>query len=259
MLSVRGVSKTFVTEKSESVPALKNISFELASGHFLSIVGPTGCGKTTLLRLIAGLESPESGTIIAAGAPVVSPASKVGVVFQQYSLFPWRTVLDNVRFGLEVQGVPAARRNARTRQMLELVGLEDAARSYPYELSGGMQQRAAIARALATDPEMLLMDEPFGALDERTRYYLQDELLAIWTRERKSVVFVTHNIDEAIYLSDRVIIISGQPGEVVRAVDIGLSRPRDRLAREFLDHHLAIREALETTIISKTTKQQEEK
>jgi NitT/TauT family transport system ATP-binding protein len=254
MLSLKNVSKTYVTERLEGVQALNGISFELPPGEFLGVVGPTGCGKTTLLRLIAGLEKADSGEIIMPDTKAMSPAGRCGMVFQQHSLFPWRTVIGNIAFGLEVQGMTKAHRLERAKKMLELVGLNKFARAYPYELSGGMQQRAAIARALAANPETLLMDEPFGALDERTRYYMQNELLAVWSEEKKSVIFVTHNIDEAIYLSDRVIIISGQPGEIVRDMNINLIRPRNRLAKEFLDYHLAIREVLETTIMNQPKK-----
>lgn len=208
--------------------ALHNINLSIEENEFVCFIGPSGCGKTTLLRIIAGLEEPSSGTVTLAGDPIKGPGPERGMVFQEYSLFPWRTVLDNVAFGLELKGVPAAERQARGRQYLKMVGLERFEARYPHELSGGMKQRVAIARALVNDPRALLMDEPFGALDAQTRNIMQSELLRIWEEKRKTVVFVTHSVDEAIYLADRIVIMSARPGRIKDIIEISLPRPRNR-------------------------------
>ncbi len=232
-VEVRGLRKVFVGEGGESVAALADVNLEFAPGSFTTIIGPTGCGKTTLLRIIAGLEKPTAGEVVVSGEVVTRPRRDVGMVFQHYSLFPWRNAADNIGFGLELDGTPPQRRRERVRALLELVGLTEFARLRPYELSGGMQQRVAIARALATNPQVLLLDEPFGSLDERTRHRLGEELLNIWQKTKKTVIFVTHNIDEAIYLGERVVVMVDQPGRVIATVPVQLSRPRDRLAVEF--------------------------
>jgi NitT/TauT family transport system ATP-binding protein len=251
-IKAAGVSKTFVTERKETIKALENITFSQVKSEFLAIVGPTGCGKTTLLRLIAGLDSPTEGEIYVGDHRIRGNSPSIGFVFQQYSLFPWRSVVGNVTFGLEVRGWTQKQRLRKALELLELVGLEKHANAYPYELSGGMQQRVAIARALATDPGTLLMDEPFGALDEKTRHHLQDELTGIWQKQRPSIIFVTHNIDEAIYLGDRIMIMGGQPGTILKEVIMDIPRPRARSAKAFLDYHFMIRDTIENVLEKKT-------
>jgi NitT/TauT family transport system ATP-binding protein len=213
--------------------ALDHISLEVADKEFVCILGPSGCGKTTLLRLIAGLVTARTGSIVLDGEEMRGPSPKIGFVFQEYSLFPWRTVIDNIAFGLEMKGMPKEERYRIAEQYLELVNLTSFKTSYPSELSGGMRQRVAVARALALDPVLLLMDEPFGALDAQTRNMLQKELLEIWEKTRKTIIFITHSVDEAVYLSDRIIVLSPRPGRICKTVPIDLPRPRDRTSVEF--------------------------
>ena len=214
-VSVINVSRTFTKKEDKSeTEALKKVSFDVEDGEFVCLLGPSGCGKTTLLRIIAGLETLTSGEITLNGIPITGPDPKRGMVFQQYSLFPWRTVMDNITFGLEMQGIKKVEARLQVEKYIELVGLEQFKNSYPFELSGGMQQRAAIARALANEPVVLLMDEPFGALDAQTRNILQDELLKIWEQKHVTVLFVTHSVDEAVFLSDRVVAMTSRPGRV---------------------------------------------
>ncbi|MFC4248462.1 ABC transporter ATP-binding protein [Natribaculum luteum] len=224
---VDGVSKHY-SSAQEPVRALEDVSFAVDPGEFVCIVGPSGCGKTTLFRIIAGLESATAGTVSLDGEPVDGPGPELGVVFQEYLLFPWRTVAGNVGFGLEKQALTATERDERVRRLLSLVGLEEFGDSYPKELSGGMKQRVAIARALAVDPELLLMDEPFGAVDAQTREMLQDELLEVWRETGKTILFVTHDVEEAITLADRIVVMDSEPGRVREVVDVGLERPRSR-------------------------------
>jgi NitT/TauT family transport system ATP-binding protein len=224
------------------------MNFTTNEGEFLCIAGPTGCGKTTLLRLIAGLEPPNSGEIKLDDVIVSGLNRETTLVFQQYSLFPWRNVLSNVAFSLEMKNVTRKRRHEQARSYIDRVGLTGFEKAYPYELSGGMQQRVAIARALAHNPRLLLLDEPFGALDERTRHKLQTELLSIWEQEKKNVIFVTHNIDEAIYLGDRILIMRDRPGSIDTEIPVKFPRPRDRRSDDFIDLHLKIREKLERII-----------
>ena len=212
--------------------ALEDISIEVKPAEFLCIIGPSGCGKTTLLRMIAGLDHPSSGEIILDGKEVKGPSPDRGMVFQEFSLFPWRTVLKNVEFGLEIKGVGDKARGEIAEKYIELVGLQGFENHYPYELSGGMKQRVAIARALATEPSILLMDEPFGSVDAQTRNVLQEELLEIWKRTKKTVLFVTHSVDEAVYLADRVAVMSARPGCLVKCLDIDIPRPRKRTSLE---------------------------
>jgi NitT/TauT family transport system ATP-binding protein len=211
---------------SGPVVAIRDITLRVPPGEFLAIVGPSGCGKTTLLRIIAGLDRPDTGTLTLTGQNGAEPSS--AMVFQGRSVFPWMTVRENAEYGLKIQGMPRRERERLTDQLLATVGLSRFARAYPHQLSEGMRQRAAIARALAVDPELLLMDEPFGALDEQTRFLLQDELLRIWEQTNKTIVFVTHSIDEALTLADRVIVLTAHPGTVKAEFPVMLRRPRDQ-------------------------------
>jgi ABC-type nitrate/sulfonate/bicarbonate transport system ATPase subunit len=206
--------------------ALENVTFDVAEREFVSILGPSGSGKTTCLRILAGLTTYDSGTVTVRGQRVLGPGRDRAVVFQAFNLFPWKTVLANAEFGLKMQGVPAAERRERARLFLDLVGLRKFERHYPHQLSGGMQQRVGIARALAADADILLMDEPFASIDAQTRELLQDELLKILERAQKTVVFVTHSIDEAVYLSDRVLVFRPRPGAVAATFDVALPKPR---------------------------------
>ncbi len=215
------------------VEALRRVSFDVEPGEFVTIVGPSGCGKTTLFRIIAGLQTPTDGAVRLDGDPIDGPGPELGIVFQEYHLFPWRTVAGNVGFGLEQTDTSTDQRRERVGELLELVGLEGFADSYPKDLSGGMKQRVALARALAPDPDLLLMDEPFGAVDAQTRTMLQAELLDIWEATGKTVLFVTHDIEEAIKLGDRVVVMDKEPGRVQEVLDIDLERPRSRSDRAF--------------------------
>lgn len=218
---------------TEPVTALTDINLEIRQGEFVSLVGPSGCGKTTLLRTIADLQQPTSGTILVRGQSPreIRMQKKYGIVFQNPVLYDWRTVRRNVCLPMEIAGLPKKYRTRTVTEMLELVGLYNFGKKYPHELSGGMQQRVGIARALAIKPEILLMDEPFSALDEFTKEKLQEDLLTIWTKTEKTIVFVTHNISEAVFLSDRVVVLSPHPGRVSSIVDIDLPRPRTARVR----------------------------
>ncbi|WP_447035115.1 ABC transporter ATP-binding protein [Streptomyces sp. DSM 118878] len=215
-----GVKGRAGARRSGTVTALDGIDLEIADGEFFVLVGPSGCGKSTLLDLLGGLTRPTTGQTLVDGRPVTGPGLDRGIVFQQYALLPWRTAQGNVEFGLEATGVPRRQRAARAREFLDLVGLSGFEDRHPQELSGGMRQRVAIARSLAYDPDILLMDEPFAALDAQTRESLQDELLRIWQRTGKTVVFITHGIDEAVYLGQRVAVMSSRPGRVKQIVPI---------------------------------------
>ncbi len=227
---LRDVSKTFVKRnggaKENRVDALKDVSLEVADQEFVSIVGPSGCGKTTLLRIIDGLIPYDRGEITINGRPVGAPAQDRGMVFQTFGLLPWRTVADNVGIGLEISGMELQKRKPIVQRWIEVVGLAGFESHYPHELSGGMQQRVGLARVLAINPAVILMDEPFGALDAQTRELMQEELLRIWNQEKKTVIFITHSIDEAVYLSDRVIVMSARPGQIAEVLNVRLKRPR---------------------------------
>ncbi len=226
VISLRGVSKTFRRPGAASATeALAGVSFDIGRDRFVSLVGPSGCGKTTLLRLIDGLVAPDAGTVLVNGAPP-APGPGIGFVFQSFRLIPWATVAANVAFALEVAGAPEALRRERTARYLDLVGLNRFAGAYPNELSGGMKQRVALARALATEPDILLMDEPFASIDAQTRELMQYELMRIWAERRAVVVFVTHSVDEAVLLSDRVLLMGPRPGRVLQSFDVPLPRPR---------------------------------
>ncbi len=226
-LVVDRVRMAFPRRRGEPVVALEEISLTVAEEEFLVIVGPSGCGKSTLLRLVAGLNEPTSGRILLDGREIEGPSADRGMVFQSYTLFPWLTVQRNVEFGLSLRGVPAAERRRIAGRFIAEVGLEGFEDAYPEQLSGGMRQRTALARALANDPEILLMDEPFGALDSQTRQLMQELLLRIWEHAHKTVLFITHDIDEAILLADRVLVMTARPGRIKKELAISLPRPRD--------------------------------
>ena len=226
------VGKTFHTKKGD-VKALDDINLEIYDGEFVCLLGPSGCGKTTLLRMIGGLDVPTEGKVEIDGKIVDGPSPKMTMVFQEYSLYPWRSIEENVGFGLEMMGMPKEQRKVEVQKRLDLVGLTEFANSYPYELSGGMRQRAAVARALASDPAVMLMDEPFGALDAQTRNKMQIQLLDIWNSTKKTILFVTHSVDEAVFLSDRILILSPRPGKVHQIYEVNIPRPRDRTSVEF--------------------------
>ena len=223
-IELRGVEKIYQTAQGE-LEALSNINLCVDEGEFLCIIGPSGCGKSTLLRILAGLYQQSAGEVVV-NKNGASNRPTNAVVFQEYAIFPWRTVSDNVAFGLEMRGVPRGECEKRTSAYLSKVGLTQFANHYPYQLSGGMKQRVALARALATDPEILLMDEPFGALDAQTRSVLQEELVRIWEEEKKTVVYITHSIEEAIMLGDRVVLMTARPGKIKSTYEVALPRPR---------------------------------
>ena len=226
LVSIRGVSQRFGVDGT-GVAALDSINLEIPDGQFVAVVGPSGCGKSTLLSLVAGLRLPSSGTVLCDGEPITAPMPrKVGMIFQEANLLPWLTAVDNVAFPLKLRRVAKAERLLTARRMLELTGLAGFEDRLPHQLSGGMKQRVAIARGLVQNPAVLLMDEPFAALDEQTRMVLGDELLRIWSETRKTVLFVTHSLNEAVYLADRVVVLSARPGRVVDDVPVDLPRPR---------------------------------
>jgi len=237
-LEVRDLSKSFRRAKGDPVRVIDGLSFAVADLEFLAIIGPSGCGKSTVLRLIDGLIEPDRGAIYLNGRQVTGSGQGRGMVFQSFDLFPWRTALNNVEFGLELQGIPRAERRAKSREYIALVGLQGFEDAYPHELSGGMQQRIGLARALAIRPEVLLMDEPFGSLDVQTRDLLQDQLLHIWERDKKTAIFVTHSIEEAIYLADRILVFSASPASIELTVSVPFPRPRNedmKTSPEFLE------------------------
>jgi NitT/TauT family transport system ATP-binding protein len=246
-IEARALSKTYVSSRTgEKVQALNNLSFAIGANEFVSIVGPSGCGKSTLLSLVAGFAAPTTGEVLVDGVAVKGPDPQRGVMFQDYALFPWRTVLGNVEFGPMARGVGSAERRALARRHIEMVGLAGFESRFPHELSGGMRQRCALARLLANEPKVWLMDEPLAAVDLQTRYILQDELLRLWGDDadpasRRAVMFVTHGIDEAVYLSDRIIVLGRRPGQIKEVVAIDLPRPRRSVrnsaaAGRFVDH-----------------------
>ncbi|MBW1700244.1 MAG: ABC transporter ATP-binding protein [Deltaproteobacteria bacterium] len=248
MLKIIDVTKTFKKTDGKRVLAISNMNLQIEEKEFVCIVGASGCGKTTTLRLLSGLDIPTKGKILVDGSPINGPSPERGIVFQEYTLFPWRTVLENVTFGLEMKRIGKKERRRTARHYLELVGLEDYAEAYPYELSGGMQQRVAIIRALAANPKVLLMDEPFGALDARTRDFLQNELIRIWTSEQKTILFVTHSINEAIFLADRVVVMKSRPGRIHDIIEIDLPRPRYKTGEVFKDYYTRIHDMLENDL-----------
>jgi ABC-type nitrate/sulfonate/bicarbonate transport system ATPase subunit len=244
-ISLRGVSRTFVNSQGQKIEALRDINFEVEDayspegrdvGELRVLLGPSGCGKSTILRLIAGLDRPDTGAVLVSGKPVTGPGPDRGMVFQKYTSFPWLTVAGNIEYGLRIQGTPKAEREQTVARLVEDVGLSGFEKSYPDTLSGGMQQRLAIARTVAVRPRVVLMDEPFGALDAQTRTAMQALLLKIWDETASTVLFVTHDVEEGIYVGDRLFILSPRPGTIVEDVPIPFGRPRDpgiKQSREF--------------------------
>ena len=225
-VTLEKVGKTYPTQDAGSFVALENVSVDIRSGEFVAVIGVSGCGKSTLLELVAGLQRPTSGMIAFDGVPHQGPHPSASVVFQEDSTFPWRTVAGNIGFGLEMRGVSSKARGDRVQQMVEMVGLRGFERHYPHQLSGGMRQRVAIARTLALDPKILLMDEPFGALDEQTRFVLGEELLRIWRASGCTILFVTHSLHEAVQLADRIVVLTPKPGRIAKIIENDLARPR---------------------------------
>jgi len=253
-IQARNVVLTFRPKNRDPVTALQGLDIEVGHGEFLSVVGPSGCGKSTFLNVLLGLLKPDQGDLQLGGKKITGPGYERAMVFQEFGLLPWRTVLANVELGMELKGMPLSIRRQRSSELINLVGLRGFENHYPHELSGGMKQRVGLARALATDPDVLLMDEPFAALDAQTRDLMQAELLQIWDRTKKTVIFVTHSIEEAAYLSDRVAVITSRPGRAKKVLDIKLPRPRDyemRLSPEFNDIKADIWHSLKEELISK--------
>ena len=237
-VSIQAVSRTFEGRNGQRTQALLPVDFEVRDNDFVTILGPSGCGKSTLLRIVAGLDHATSGRVLLDGVPVEGPGADRGMVFQSYTLFPWLTIEQNIRFGLRERGLPEAQQRERAAYFIAKVGLRGFEQHFPKQLSGGMQQRTAIARALANDPKILLMDEPFGALDNQTRVLMQELLLGIWEAERKTVLFVTHDIDEAIFMANRVAVFSARPGRIKTELAVDLPHPRHytiKTSPEFMD------------------------
>jgi ABC-type nitrate/sulfonate/bicarbonate transport system ATPase subunit len=226
ILKVRGVSRTFESENGAKTVALQATDLDVAENDFITILGPSGCGKSTLLRIVAGLDTQTTGDVLLDGKPIAGPGADRGMVFQSYTLFPWLTILENVCFGLREKGLPAAQQKEIAQSFISKVGLEGFESHFPKQLSGGMQQRTALARALANDPRILLMDEPFGALDHQTRELMQELLLGIWERAQKTVLFVTHDIDEAAFMGSRVVVMSARPGRIKIDKAVPFPHPR---------------------------------
>ncbi len=231
-IQIINVSKVFSAGDRE-VMALAEINLDIKRGEFICLLGPSGCGKSTLLNAVAGFSSPTTGAILVDGKPVQSPGPDRGMVFQEYALFPWMTVEKNIAFGLEIKKLPKAQIKQRVAMLLEMLNLHDFRDRYPKDLSGGMRQRVAIARVLALDSPIMLMDEPFGALDSLTRRNLQDELLRIWTEFKKTIIFVTHSIEESVYLADRIVVMTYRPGKIKKNVRVTMPHPRDPSSAEF--------------------------
>jgi NitT/TauT family transport system ATP-binding protein len=228
------------------IMALKSFTLDVADGEFVCLLGPSGCGKTTVLRIAAGLETKSGGHVFVGGDEISGAGSNRGVVFQEFALFPWRTVRKNIEFGLEVKRMAPGEREAISSKYIDLVNLEGFENAHPQQLSGGMKQRVGIARALANDPSVLLMDEPFGALDAQTRNLMQKELLRIWFATKKTILFVTHSVDEAVFLADRIVVMTARPGKVKEVIPIPVPRPRDRTSPEFISVRGRVLSVLET-------------
>jgi NitT/TauT family transport system ATP-binding protein len=256
-IAIRDIEHVYASDFS-TVAALGSVSLTVGEGEFVALLGPSGCGKSSLLRIVADLLRPTAGTVeIYSSSENGNDRPKTALVFQEYALFPWRTVLENIVFSLEMRGMPGEERAARARKVLGRVGLQSFAGAYPHQLSGGMRQRVGIARALAAEPEVLLMDEPFGALDAQTRTVLQEELLRVWESERKTVLYVTHSIDEAVYMSDRVVLLSARPGRIKAEYTVELPRPRNMEMRGWnsytklsLDIWAALKDEVDRAMVS---------
>jgi NitT/TauT family transport system ATP-binding protein len=244
LIDVEAVSHLYVGTDNRATWALKDVSLQLPKGTFTCLVGPSGCGKTTLLHLVAGFVAPTFGEVRLGGKKITGPGPDRSVVFQEYALFAWFTARQNIEFGPRVGGLGAAERRRRSDQLLAMMGLEKAADKYPHELSGGMRQRVAVARGLATHPDVLLMDEPFAAVDALTRATLQEELLRLWRELNLSIVFVTHNVDEAVFLADRIVVMSAHPGTIKESIAVDLPHPRDRASGAFAQWYSRINESL---------------
>lgn len=265
-ISIQNVQKSFrikrnlnhLKEDSQPLSALQNINLEVQQGEFMVIVGPSGCGKSTLLDLLAGLTKPNSGQILLDGKPISGPNLDRGIVFQQYALFPWKTALGNVEFGLEAKGVGRKERKRIALEFIQLVGLSGFENRYPHELSGGMKQRVAIARSLAYDPEVLLMDEPFAALDAQTRETLQSELLRIWEATKKTIIFITHGIEEAVYLGQRVAVMTSRPGRIKQIINIPFQSRRSEEDLRSNPEFVKIRHEIWELLKDEVTKAQEQ-
>jgi NitT/TauT family transport system ATP-binding protein len=241
-LELLGLTKTFGGKTpEEDVRVLDHLQLSIENGQFVSIVGPSGCGKTTLLRIIAGLEKASTGKVLLDGKELVEGSEEVGMVFQEYALFPWRTTLQNIEMGPEIKGIEKEKRRLWAAEYIRNFGLEGFGNRYPHELSGGMKQRVAIARTLIMNPRVVLMDEPFGSLDSQTRNSLQEFLLGVWGRRKDTILFVTHNVDEAVFLSDKILVLSNRPTKITNICDVTLKRPRDRTSPE---HNRIRREVL---------------
>jgi len=231
-LRVIGLHKAFSASEGERIETIADVSFTVPEGKFVCIIGPSGCGKTTLLRMISGLDRPERGKILLGKKEITMPVREIGYLFQQPTLLPWRTVIRNVEFGLEVAGVPREQRRQKALAALEVVELQDFGDFYPKEISGGMKQKVAMAMALVVEPKVLLMDEPFVSLDCQTRNYMQTALLQIWQKTKKTVIFVTHNVEEAVFLGDQIICFTSRPAEVGKVITVDIPHPRDRTSPE---------------------------
>ena len=248
-LSVRGIAKTYQSKTGEPVEALLPIDLEIAAGEFVVIVGPSGCGKSTLLNILAGFGEPSSGEARVSDVRITGPDIDRGMVFQSYALFPWLSVIGNVQFGLERKGVPKRERREAAMEYVRLVGLQDFADRGVNELSGGMKQRAAIARAFAPEPSIIFMDEPFGALDALTRRFLQGQLLRIWQEHRKTVVFVTHSVPEAIMLADRIVVMTARPGQIKKITSVDMPHPRETVSDRFRDYERELFDELDEELV----------
>ena len=254
-IEIKNINKTF--EGGHKVVALENLNININDNAFAIVLGPSGCGKSTLLYLLAGFEKSTSGKIFLDGKPIKKPSPNRGFVFQDFALYPWKTVLKNIAFGLELKGVSKKEAVEKSMEYIRMVGLEGFEHAYPHTLSGGMKQRVGIARALVYDPEVLLMDEPFGALDAQTRKQMQMELESIWEKTKKTVVFVTHSVIEAVFLADRIFVMTARPGKIKGIVEVNLPRPRDYTNKDFLKVREKVLELLESEVEKSMHQEQE--